>query len=357
MKIVTARFCLFLLVSFCGAAATPNPALLILNKRDTTLAIVDPATLQTVGKVPSGPDPHEVVASADGKLAYISNYGGGGDSFHTISVVDLVAQKALTPIDLGALHGAHGLAFEGGKLYFTAEANRVIGRYDPATQKIDWIFGVGQNRTHMVLVRKGGEQIFTSNVNSGTISIIEKRVNANNFGPPPGPPGGGPRANGPGGPPPFPPSRTSWDEVSIQVGEGTEGFDVSPDGNEVWGADAHNGTLSIVDAASEKLKQTLDAHVDGANRLKFTLEGKYVFVSSLSTGDLAIFDAASRKEIKRLSLGHGAAGILMRPDGTTAYVACSADNKVDVIDLKTLTVSGDIRSGTEPDGLAWAVEK
>src|SRR5208282_6506112 len=81
--------------------------LLALAKRDSTLAIVDPATLKVVAKVPCGPDPHEVIASPDGKLAYVSNYGGG--AYNTISVIDLVAQQALAPIDLGVLHGPHGL--------------------------------------------------------------------------------------------------------------------------------------------------------------------------------------------------------------------------------------------------------
>jgi DNA-binding beta-propeller fold protein YncE len=91
--------------------------------------------LQVVARMPSGPDPHEVAASSDGKLAYISNYGFG--AYNTITVVDLVAQKTLRAIDLGVLHGPHGLDYVGGKLYFTAEANKVFGRYDPPPAK--WI--------------------------------------------------------------------------------------------------------------------------------------------------------------------------------------------------------------------------
>jgi hypothetical protein len=84
-------------------------SLLVLSKGDLTLAIVDPTTLKVVAKMPSGPDPHEVVASTDGKYAYISNYGGG--AYNTITVVDLVAHKTLNPpIDTGALRGPHGLA-------------------------------------------------------------------------------------------------------------------------------------------------------------------------------------------------------------------------------------------------------
>jgi len=94
------------------AAETPPTSLLALSKGEQSLSIVDPATLTVVARVPAGPDPHEVIASDDGKFAFISNYGGG--SYNTITVVDLLAQKTLPIIDLGALRGPHGLAFVGG---------------------------------------------------------------------------------------------------------------------------------------------------------------------------------------------------------------------------------------------------
>jgi len=352
------------------AQSSPSPALLALAKRDKTLAIVDPATLKVVAKIPAGNDPHEVIASADGKSAYISNYGGG--AYNTISVADLVAQKALPPVDLGALRGPHGLAFAGGKVYFTAEVNKVFGRYDPATRQIDWVLGTGQNRTHMIVVAADLNHIYTSNVNSGTISIIEK-INGPAGGFPGPPPPGGPGApgvpNGPGqtgNPPPGPgglggagpggPPRPDWNETVLETGRGTEGFDVSPDGKELWSAAAQGGTISIIDLAAKKVAQTLQANVGGANRMKFTPDGRYVFVSLLFGGgaNLVVLDAATRKEIKRMNLGHGAAGILMQPDGSRAYVACSPDNYVVVIDLKTLEEIGRIIVGLEPDGLAWA---
>ncbi len=343
-----------LLATVLMAASTPNVALLVLEKRDNSLAIVDPATLQVLGRAPAGRDPHEVVASADGTFAYISNYGGLGSDLHSIAVVDLVNQKGLPAVDLGVLHSAHGLAFAGGHVYFTAETNKVIGRYDPATQKIDWILGVGQDRTHMVVVRDAAKQIFTSNVNSGTISIIEQVAGVD--GPPPGIPSMRPPPNGPGsgGPPPGR-SAKDWHEVAVKVGAGPEGFDVSPDGKEIWAANSHDGTVSVIDVASKKVVQTIDAHIEFSNRLKFTPDGGRVLVSSLRNGDLVIFDARARHETKRIRVGRGAAGILIQPDGLRAYVSCSPDDNVAVIDLKTLSIANRIQTGHEPDGLAWAV--
>ncbi len=318
--------------------------LLVLSKGDHALNLVDPVTLKVVGHVASGEDPHEVIASADGKTAYISNYGGG--AYNTITVVDLVQQKVLPIIDLGPLRGPHGLVFEGGKLWFTAEGAKVIGSYDPQTKKVDWVLGTGQNRTHMLFVSSDLKRIITSNVSSGTMTLIEKSAGGQGRGPG----RGGPPPGGRGGAP-----QADWNETIIPVGNGAEGFDVSPDGKEIWAANAQDGTVSILDWQNKKSLQTLDADVQGANRLKFTPDGKLVFVSTLGGPDVSIFDAATRKLLKRVKVGTGAAGILMQPDGKRVFIACTPDDYVAIIDLKSLEVTGHLAAGGQPDGLAWAV--
>jgi YVTN family beta-propeller protein len=44
-------------------------------------------------------------------------------------------------------------------------------------------------------------------------------------------------------------------------------------------------------------------------------------------------------------------------DGSRAFVAVSEKDKVAVIDLKTLAITGEIPTGKQPDGLAWAQRK
>jgi YVTN family beta-propeller protein len=342
------------------AAQTPSASLLALSKQDHTLAIIDPSDLHVIATVPVGDDPHEVIASADGKTAYVSNYGFG--AFHTLSVVDLTAHARLDSIDLGALRGPHGLDFKQGKVYFTAEAAKAIGSYDPATSKIDWIIGIGQDRTHMIHVFPDGKLIVVTNVNSATVTILEKTEGRagglpTGIGPPPGSgPGGPPEGNNglppgmPPGPPPTPPGG-DWKLTVIPVGHGSEGFDVSPDGKEVWVANAQDGTVSIVDLATKRVTATLQANVRGANRLKFTPDGKLVLISPGTA--LVILDAATHKEVKRLAAVHGSGGIQMQPDGARAYVACGRDNYVAVIDLKTFEMVGKVEVAS-PDGLAWA---
>lgn len=314
----------------------PSQTLLVLSKGDLALEAVDPVTMKVMWTVPSGPDPHEVAASPDGRFAYISNYGSG--AYHTITPVDLQAKKALTPIDLGALTGPHGLDYVGGKLWFTAEGAKVFGSYDPATQKIDFVLGTGLDRTHMVRVSGDQRRMVLTNVASATVTIVEK-IAAGRGGPPPGAGRGGPQAN--------------WQETVVPVGRGDEGFDITPDWREAWVANAQDGTISIIDLSSKRVIQTLQSNTQGANRLKISPDGKLAFVSTLSGPDLAVFDVAGRKEVTRIKIGSGAAGIQIQPDGSRVYVACTPDNYVAVIDVASLKVIGQINAGPQPDGLWW----
>ncbi len=338
------------------AERTPKSALLALSKRDHTLAIVDPTTLEVVAKAPVGDDPHEVIAAADGALAYVSNYGSG--AFHSLAVIDLVAQKPLAPVELGALRGPHGLTFVGGKVWFTAEAAKAVGRFDPSRKVVDWILGTGQDRTHMIAVSSDQKRVITTNVSSATVSIIDQRERRG-FGPPPNggppPPHGSDHAAGapPNGPPLGAPDG-DWEETVVPVGRGSEGFDVTPNGQELWVGNAQDGTISIIDLRTKQVVATLAANVPGANRLKLTPDGKHVVVSGHGAAAIVVLDAATRKVVKRFDGISGAAGIQMQPDGARVFVACGRDNYVAVIDTKTWTIVGKIDVGGEPDGLAWA---
>ena len=337
------------------ARAAAADQLLVLEKDSHQLAIIDPVKLAVLARVPSGPDPHEVESSSDGRIAYISNYGGEGSDQHIISRVDLLARQPLAPIDLGALHSAHGLAFAGGKLYFTAESSKVIGRYDPASERIDWVMGTGQDRSHMLWVAPDLQHIYTTNVRSGTVSIIESALRPA-FAPPPGftpPPGAPPR-------PSAAPVRL-WDITVVPAGRGAEGFDVSPDGKQLWTANAQDGTVTVIDLASKKAVDSFAIPVHGANRLKFTPDGRHVLISALGRfgsrepdhSNLIILDTATHHTIKSLDLGGGAAGILIPPGGGSAFIAVSGGGKVAVLDLASLEVRGQIAPLGQPDGMAW----
>jgi YVTN family beta-propeller protein len=363
--------------SFAGitrpaAAQTPSPALLITiqDPGERALAIADPLTMKVVGSVPIVSEPHEVAVSADGKLAFVTNWGGtpgpneaevakpGSDY---ISVIDLLTQKELRRVETGPGSMPHGIVFAGGKVYFTCEGYELIKRYDPAKNLIDWEMGIGQFHVHEIRITKDLNQIFTTNDRSDSVTAIEhldssaKSVD----------------------------SHSPWKVTAIPVGHGPEGIAMSPDEKEVWVLQRRGGGVSIIDVAAKKVSQTLDLNIKFPVRAQFTPDGKQIIIADFYSGAVLILDAVTRKEIKRIALGkpggddqdfqvvngdaslngapivppHKIENLLITPDGSKLYVDVVGSNYVAVIDLKTFEVTGSISVGKESEHLAWAVRR
>jgi YVTN family beta-propeller protein len=304
------------------AAELPALTLLVGNKDENSMVFVDPATNKVLGKVPTGNGPHEIAASSDGKLAFVANYGTGPAPGSTLSVIDVVNQRALRTVDIAPLQRPHGLAFADGKVYFTAEANRVVGRYDPAANKVDWVMGTGQGTTHMMVAGPEG-RLFTANISGNSISIIER-------------------------------GNLTTNVTNVPVGQGPEAIDLSPDGKELWTGHSRDGGVSIIDVAEKKVVRVFPIGTKRSNRLKFTPDGKQVLVSDLEGNEVIVIDAPARKEVKRIKMGRTPEGILMAKDGSRAYVAEAGENRIAIIDLKTLEVMDHLTTGNGPDGMAWA---
>jgi len=322
------RFLTLLLVLIATSSAS-QPAqggrLVVLNKEDATLVTVDPGTGKILGTVPTGDGPHEVTVSDDGRMAFVGNYGGAQGPGSTISVIDLTTMKETRRFDTKPLLRPHGVFFRDGKVYFTSETHRIVGRYDPAANQIDWLLGTGQAGTHMIWVNRDATRMYTCNIAGDSMTIIERGANPN-----------------------------AWNETVVPVGKGPEGFDVTPDGRELWAAHSRDGGVSIIDLAQKKVTGTIDLQTKRSNRLKFTLDGKRALVTDLDAGELLVVDVATKAVTKKIPLGRMVEGILLHPDGSRAYVAVNGENYIAVIDLKTLAVTARIETGKGPDGMAWA---
>ena len=306
-----------------GAALAQSPSLLVVNKAENSLAVLDPASGKVVSRIRTGDGPHEVALSADGRTAFVTNYGAQAPG-SSLSVIDLASGKETRRVDLGALRRPHGIIVSGGAVYFTIEANRAVARYDPAANAVDWLMGTGEAGTHMVAATPDGSVLFTANIGADSVTAL---------------------ARGQGG--------QGWTVTRVPVGKGPEGIDVSPDGREVWTAHLRDGGVSIIDVATAKVTQVIDIGTKRSNRLRFTPDGRLVLVSDLDAGTLVVIDRAARREVKRIAVGRAPSGILVVPDGSRAYVALTGENALAVLDLKTLELVGRVATGAGPDGMAW----
>lgn len=303
---------------------TQKTVLVALNKDDATLAIIDPKEMKLLGKVPTGDSPHEVVLSADGKTAFVANYGAQTPG-SSLSVIDLESKKELRRVDLSPLMRPHGLQEIGGKIYFTAETNRAIARYDPAANKVDWLMGTGQNASHMVVGSSDQKRFYTANIGSDSVTAFEFQN--------------------------IPPAQSKITQIA--VGKQPEAIDLSPDGKEIWvGLNAENA-IDVVDTAANKTIEKIKLG-ERPYRIKFTPDGKKVVATMPNTKELIVLDAATRKETKRIKLESFPLGIVFSKDGKTAFVTAVQNDLVLKLDMESGEVSAKLETGKVPDGIAVA---
>jgi YVTN family beta-propeller protein len=340
MKITFFLICT--LLSVVSAVGKDSGTLLVLNKSDNTVSLIDLVTKKTVGTIPTGVGPHEVAVSPDGKIAVVTNYGAqtAGSS---LTVIDVQAKKVVRTIDLGEYRRPHGIMWlKGNEVAVTAEGNKALLLVDVNGGKITSSVVTDQNVSHMVVVSPKHGKAFVANIGSASVTVIDLK--------------------------------SAKRTMDIATGAGAEGIDISPDEKEVWVTNRAANTVSVIDVGSLKVTTNLESK-DFPIRAKFTPDGRHVLVSNARSGDVAVFDAATKKEIKRISMQVKATeasstggrifgnqfgqspvpvGILVAPGLRHAFVANTNADIVTMIDLKTWEIADRLVAGKEPDGLGYS---
>lgn len=334
---------ILLLLCATSVVAADSGTLLVLNKSDNTVSLIDLSSRQSVGTVPTGVAPHEVAVSPDGKLAVVANYGNQQQPGSTLTVIDLPGKKQLKTIDLGEYRRPHGITWlRGDEIAVTAEGNKALLLVDVRQGAVAAAIMTEQNVSHMVAIAQRSGRAFVANIGSGSVTVIDLK--------------------------------TRKKIADIQTGAGSEGIDISPDQKEVWVVNRAANTVSVIDVHSLKVMATLESK-DFPIRVKFAPGGRQALVSNARSGDVAIFDTISRKEIQRVPMQLKAAegstagqrvfgnqfgqspvpvGILVAPKLSHAFVANTNADIITMIDLKTWQVAGRLTAGKEPDGLGYS---
>jgi YVTN family beta-propeller protein len=325
-----------LFVLSCAAPAAPASSggtLLVLNKSDHEVAIVDPASRKVVAKLPTGRGPHEVAVSPDGRLAYVANYGAHGlfrpgetpkfEPGASLTVVDLEKRAVRATYDLTPHAQPHGISVsrDGRLVWVTVEGSQSVLELEAASGKILRSWKTGQEVSHMLVPTPDERKLYVANIGSGSVTVVD---------------------------------RASGAVKSVPTGAGAEGVDVSPDGREVWVTNRGANTVSVLDTKTDVVAATLESGGKFPIRIKFTPDGRQAWVSNAMSNAVAVFDVASRKPVGTIEVGAVPVGILITPDGKRAYVANTNANQVTAIDVAARRVLGTFSTGTEPDGMAWA---
>ncbi len=328
--------------SLLFASSLQAATLLVANKAEATVSLVDLTSSKVVATLPVGTGPHEIAVSPSGKLALVANYGTGPQPGSSLTVLNVPAAKVVKTIDLGENRRPHGLVFlDERRALITVEANKAVIEVDVEAGKVTRSIPTGAEVSHMVVATPDGSRAFVANIGSGSMTALDLKAG---------------KALG-----------------DVQTGKGAEGIDITPDGKQVWVTNREADTVTVVDARTLKVLGTAES-AKFPIRAKATPDGKHVLVSNAQSGDLSVLSVADRKVARRVPLPVEAAadkegrlmaagpfgnsslpiGILVEPGGRRAFVAHANGDAISIVDLKEWKKVGVLTAGKEPDGMGYS---
>ncbi|HWX18353.1 MAG TPA: cytochrome D1 domain-containing protein [Candidatus Binatia bacterium] len=303
--------------------------LLVANKGEQTLGIIDPSASQQIATVPEdGVTGHEVAASPDGKRAFVPIYGNSGVGHagtdgHLLRVIDLGTRQIVGTVDFGKGIRPHCAVVgpKNGLLYVTTELDKSVTVIDPQTLKIVGRVPTDQAESHMLAITRDGRRGYTSNVGPGTVSVLDleaKKVLA-----------------------------------IIPVSSTAQRISLSVDDRWVFTSDQTKPQLAVIDTSTNQVTKWVTMPGKGYGTAP-TPDGHWLLVALPGVHQVGVVDLESMKLARTIDVPPSPQEVLVRPDGAVAYVSCDASHQVAAIDLKNWKVDKLIDAGRGADGLAWA---
>lgn len=310
-------------------AAETRGLLLVDNKGEKTLGIIDPESCRQIAVVEEdGETGHEVAASPDGKRAFVPIYGNSGVGHpgtdgRLLRVIDLESRKIVGTVDWGKGVRPHCAVMgpKNGLLYVTTELENSITIIDPQSLKIVGSVPTGQAESHMLAITSDGRRGYTANVGPGTVSVLDmdaKKV-----------------------------------IKIIPISRTTQRISISVDDRWVFTADQTKPQLAVIDTASNEVKKWIELPGAGYGTAP-TPDGNWLVVAMSGINKVGVVDLHSMKLARTFDVPKAPQEALVRPDGAVAYISCDASRQVAVLDLKEWKISKLIDAGRGADGLAWA---
>ncbi len=320
---------LFILAVVSPAVFAQHGLLLVAQKGDQSLGIVDPVAGTVLASVPEGGNTgHEVIASRDGRVAYVPIYGNSGvgkpgtDGTNMV-VIDLASRKIVGNVDFG--HGVRPhdpvLGPKDGLLYVTTELDKTVSIIDPKTLKIVGSIPTGQPESHMLVISHDGSRGYTANVGPGTVSVLDMAARKT--------------------------------LKVIPISGNTQRISISPDDKWVFTADQTQPRMAVIDTTTNTVKTWVPMDAVGYGSAP-TQDGRWLLVALERANKVAVIDLQTMKVAHNVDVCADPQEVVMHPDGKTAYVSCMAANKVAEIDIAAGKVTREFATGKTTDGLAWA---
>ncbi len=319
--------------------AAGGATLVVANKAEATVSLIDLGRGRAVATLPAGDGPHEVGISPDGRHALVTNYGRE-TAGHTLTLIEIPGARVAGTIDLGAASTRpHGVEWiDESRAAVTVEDRQALVIVDVPAARVAGSIETGQQISHMVDLDRAGQRAYVTSIGSGSLTVIDlaagKRLGI------------------------------------VPTGDGAEGVAVAPGGEQIWVTNRAADTVTVIDAGSLEIVRELPA--TGFPIRATATAGNRVLVTRARAGDLMIFDAGGTEDPvivafdlesmdveerlfgDRFGDSSVPIGVVTDPDGRRAWVAHANADVITEIDLAEGAVTRLLRAGREPDGMGYS---
>lgn len=336
MRTIISALALTLVASTTAAQSAGSGTLIVANMSDNTATVIDLDRQEVLATLPTGPAPHEIAVTGDGRYAVITNYGDRGIRGKSLTIIDLEAVAVARTIDLGLYERPHGVAVLPGDSLaaVTSEVNQSVVLVHIHTGEIVGSIPTNARASHMLTMDAAGERIYTTNIVEGSITEIDVAARQ--------------------------PLRT------VEIAPLVEGIAVNPDGALIWIGSNKDKTVNVFDPESGKIVATLEGF-GFPYRMAVTPDSRTVVLSDPASGEIRIVDVATREERHRVIVPRDGVlasaeipdspapeGIALSRDNRLAYVSLQGKNQAAVVDLETGTITAVFDTGGWPDGIGYS---
>lgn len=213
-------------------------------------------------------------------------------------------------VSLGALAAAAAP-----KVYVGLFKDNAIAVIDTSTNKVHGAIPVPAG-PHGMVITPDGRKVYVSSDGASTVSVID--------------------------------TQTDMVIGSVEVGTNPHGLAISPDGRQVLVGSFGINHVLLIDTSSDK--EVARIPVPMPHNSVLSPDGRLAYVGSQQQGAMAvaILDLMQRTQVGTVPLDKTPRGLSLSPDGQQLYVTVAGSQDIQVIDLASQRLVGQVAVGASP---------
>jgi YVTN family beta-propeller protein len=330
-----------------AAFSAPNYQVFVSNERSGDVTVINGGDFSVAATIPVGKRPRGIHVSPDGKTVYVAVSGtpigeapqldakgnpikkskgdddddaaGADKAADGIAVVDVAARKAKGKINAGSDPEEFDLSKDGTQIYVSNEDTKSASVIDIAKGKVEHLIPVGQE-PEGVTTTPDGKQFYVTCEAGGDIYVVDTA------------------------------SYTATAHFKVEGRPRSVAFLTAAAIGFIPSESA--GQLNVIDTATPKVLKTITLPQGSRPmRVRIAPDGKKFYLSNGRAGTVSVVDAQTDELVDTIKVGARPWGIVISPDGKYLFAANGPSNDVSVVDLATKREVTKVKVGSSPWGV------